>query len=289
MQRLVFTNSRGQSINLGDDPPFILSSIDGLGDVGASIQTQKAPSQDGSTYIDSTLDERFVSMEVSLIAPSRAELSNTRQLFSSIFNPKLGEGRFTYIFGDTVKEIEAVSEHVPVFPSGGDNRIGNIQKAMVSLRCPNPYWNTDDIIDQLVVWEGGLEFPLQLPTQFARQSASKAKILLNDGDVETPVFVTFNGPATAPIQVINKTTGEHITVNQSLLVGERLEINTAFGHKKVTKVLADGTKKNAFHFITLDSTFFNLVHGNNLIDYSTGEDYERAAVSITYRNRYLAV
>lgn len=289
MQRLIYTNSRGQSIDLGDKPPFILSKIDGLGDVGASVQTQKAPFQDGSTYIDSVLEERFISMEISILAPSQSELSNTRQFFSSVFNPKLGEGKLTYIFGNEIKEIAAVPEHVPVLPSGADNRVRNIQRAMVSLKCPNPYWTTEDIVDQLVVWEGGLEFPLQLPTEFARQSESKAKILLNEGDVETPVFITFNGPATSPIKVMNKTTGEFIEVNQSLLTNEKLEINTAFGQKRVTKVLADGTRQNAFHFITMDSTFFNLLPANNLIDYSTGTDYERAAVSITWRNRYLAV
>lgn len=286
---MIYTNARGQSVDLGDTPPFVLSAIDGLGDVAAINQTQKAPSQDGSTYINSVLDERFITMEVGIVAPSQAELSNTRQFFSSVFNPKLGEGTLTYIFGDKTKEIAAVPEHVPVFPSGADNRIRNIQRAIVSLRCPNPYWTTRKIADQLVVWESGLTFPLRLPTKFASQSESKAKILLNDGDVDTPVNITFNGPATSPIKVINQTTGDFIEVKQSLLADEKLEINTAFGQKRVTKVLADGTKQNAFHHITLGSSFFQLVPGNNLIDYSTGADYERAGVHIIWRNRFLSV
>lgn len=282
IMKITFINSRGDSVVLDHGSPFFINKIEGLGDVDADIQTQKAPKQDGSTYIDSIFEERFIPIEVAV----RKDYEANKQILSRVFNPKLGEGLLIYENKGLKREIKATSEHVPVFP---DNRPRRTKMALIDLLCPNPYWLTEEQVDQLVVWEGGLEFPLQLPTFFAQQSESKAKILLNEGDVETPILVVFNGPATAPISIINKTTGEHITVNQSLLAGERLEINTAFGQKRVTKVLADGTRQNAFHFITLDSTFFNLEQGNNLIDYSTGEDYERAAVSITWRNRYLAV
>jgi hypothetical protein len=289
MQRIVFTNARGQSVELKSSAPFLLQSIDGLGDVDADIQTQKAPFQDGSTYIDSVLQERPISMQIAILARDTATLIQQRQYLAAVFNPKLGPGTLRYENGGIVREIKAVPDGVPAFPSGKENRGARFQKALINLLCPDPFWLTEEKVDQLVVWEGGLEFPLELPTFFAQQSENKAKILLNDGDVETPIFVTFHGPATAPIRIINVTTGEFIEVNQSLLVNERLEINTAFGQKRVTKVLADGSQINAFHYITLDSTFFQLRPGNNLIDYSTGADYERAAVKITWRNRYLAV
>ncbi|MED4299745.1 phage tail family protein [Geobacillus stearothermophilus] len=289
MQRIIFTNARGQSVELKSSAPFLLQSIDGLGDVDADIQTQRAPFQDGSTYIDSVLQERAISLQIAILAADKSTLLQKRQYLASVFNPKLGLGTLRYENSETVREIEAVPDGVPVFPSGKENRGPTFQKALVNLLCPSPFWLTEEKVDQLVVWEGGLEFPLELPTFFAQQSTNKAKILFNDGDVETPIFVTFHGPATAPIKIINVTTGEFIEVNQNLLVGERLEINTAFGQKRVTKVLSDGTEVNAFHYISLDSTFFQLIPGNNLLDYSTGADYERAAVTITWRNRYLSV
>jgi hypothetical protein len=289
MQRIIFTNARGQSVELKSSAPFLLQSIDGLGDVDADIQTQKAPFQDGSTYIDSVLQERPISIQIAILARDTATLLQQRQYLATVFNPKLGPGTLRYENDETVREIKAVPDGVPAFPSGKENRGPRFQKALVNLLCPDPFWLTEEKVDQLVVWEGGLEFPLELPTFFAQQSDNKAKILFNDGDEKTPVFVTFHGPATAPIKIMNVTTGEFIEVNQSLLVGERLEINTAFGQKRVTKVLADGTEVNAFHYISLDSTFFQLIPGNNLLDYSTGSDYERAAVTITWRNRYLSV
>ncbi|MED4358735.1 phage tail family protein [Geobacillus stearothermophilus] len=276
-------------MELKSSAPFLLQSIDGLGDVDADIQTQKAPFQDGSTYIDSVLQERPISIQIAILARDTATLLQHRQYLAAVFNPKLGPGTLRYENDEIVREIKAVPDGVPVFPSGKENRGPKFQKALVNLLCPDPFWLTEEKVDQLVVWEGGLEFPLELPAFFSQQSDNKAKILFNGGDEKTPIFVTFHGPATAPIRIINVTTGEFIEVNQSLLPGERLEISTAFGQKRVTKVLADGTEVNAFHYISLDSTFFQLIPGNNLLDYSTGADYERAAVTITWRNRYLSV
>lgn len=281
MQRVTFINTRGESIELYHEP-FFLNKIEGLGDVEAETQSKKSQGQDGSTPFDTTLEERFLSIEVVILD----NLLANRQLISKVFNPKLGQGLLIYENDIVKRSIMAIVEHVPKFP---DERPRLGQKAIMELVCHNPYWLTDEQVEQLVVWDGGFEFPLQLPTEFARQSLSKAKILVNEGDVDTPILVSFEGPATAPISIINVTTGEFIEVNQNLLEGETLEINTTFGQKRVLKVLPNGTTTNVFHHINLESTFFNLTQGNNLIDYSTGADYERSGVTITWRNRYLGI
>lgn len=272
----------GESIELYQTP-FFLNKIEGLGDVEADIQSQKAPGQDGSSLTNVVLAERIMPIEVAILK----DLQINRQLISRIFNPKLGEGVLVYENDIVRREIKAVSEHVPQFP---DNRPRTYQIASIDLICHNPYWTTEDKVGQLVVWDGGLEFPLQLPTFFSRRSnTNNNKILLNDGDVDSPILAVFEGPATSPIRIDNKTTGEFIEVRQNLLAGEKLEINTAFGQKRVTKVLADGSRVNAFHFITLGSTFFQLVRGNNLISYLISGDYETAGVTITWRDRHLGI
>jgi hypothetical protein len=290
MQRIIFTNARGQSVELKSSAPFLLQSIDGLGDVDADVQTQKAPFQDGSTYIDTVLQERPISMQIAILASDTTTLLQQRQILASVFNPKLGKGVLRYENDETIREIEAVPDSVPAFPSGKENRGPTFQKALINLLCPEPFWLNDrDIIDELAVFEGGLSFPLSFPNMFSQQSDSRTKLLVNEGDVETSVNITFHGPATAPIRITNETTGEFIEVNQSLLEGEKLVINTKFGKKQVIKVASDGNQTNAFHYINLESTFFQLIPGNNLLSYSTGADYERAPVIVTWRNRYLAV
>lgn len=288
MFKLIFTNSRGQSVELFGSP-FRLSKVEGLGEVGAEIQSQKAPFQDGETFVGVTLEPRYLTIEFKIYGNNSEDTEKKRRFISSVFNPRLGVGQLEYIRGDETKLINVSAESVPSFPDGDSNRGTTFQKTLLFLKAPNPYWQSVENVEQLVVWEGGLTFPLRLPTKFASQSESKAKILLNEGDADTPLRIEFNGPATAPIRIENQTTGEYIQVNQSLVAGERLEISTAFGQKRVEKVLEDGTRFNAFHYIKRGSTFFNLIPGNNLLDYSTGEDYERAAVAITWNNRYVGI
>jgi hypothetical protein len=287
MQRIIFTNARGQSVELKSSAPFLLQSIDGLGDVDADIQTQKGPFQDGSTYIDSVLQERTISLQIAILATNKPTLLQQRQFLASIFNPKLGPGTLRYENGETVREIEAVPDGVPAFPSGRDNRGPIFQKSIVNLLCPEPFWldefSTSEKMSYIL---GGLSFPLRLGTSFAQKGFKK--ILQNQGDVATPVTIEFYGPATNPV-VWNRTTGEFIRVSRTLVETDKLVITTDFGKKSVTIENADGLKTNVFNWIDLESTFWQLVPGENIIEFGSDSDSTKSRIVISYKNRYLSV
>lgn len=284
MQRIIFTNSRGQSVELKSSAPFLLQSIDGFGDVDADIQTQKAPFQDGSTYIDSVLQERPISLEVVILA-DKSTLLEKRQYFASVFNPKLGKGVLRYENGETIREIEAVPEGIPVFPSGRENRGPTFQKALINLICPNPFWmdtNAQNI--KLEDFVAHFRFPFCFPVRFA--SRGDSRVVVNDGDVPAPIKVTFRGEAINP-KITNLTTGEFIKVNRSIPSGYSLVINTEFGRKEVKIIAPDGVEENAFHYIDLESTFFLLQVGENKLSFIT--DGGRPEVYVEYRSRYVGV
>lgn len=285
MQKVIFVNSKGESIEIGVTPPFVLSKIDGLGDVEADNQSQRSPFQDGSMHIDSILAERFINMEISIFSSSATDLSNTRQRFSSIFNPKLGEGLFQYINGTTVREIKAIPEHVPQFLSGKENRVGNFQKAVVNLKCPNPYWKTQQITEE-PTFEALFEFPFE--GEFEMGIQRDQRIIINDGDSASPIQVEFYGPAINPI-ITNKTTGEYIKVNRTLAEGEYMRIDTTRGKKSVEFISQDGTATNVFNWIDLGSSFFQLIIGENEIEYSADSDIQGSIVNISYNKLYNAV
>jgi hypothetical protein len=285
MQRILFTNSRGQSVELKSSAPFLLQSIDGLGDVDADIQTQKAPFQDGSTYIDSVLQERAISLEIVILAADKPTLLQQRQLLASVFNPKLGQGILRYENGETIREIEAVPDGVPVFPSGKDNRGPTFQKALVNLLCPNPFWKSTEITEE-PTFEPLFSFPFEGVFQIGIQR--DARIIVNDGDAPAPIQVEFHGPAVNP-KITNKTTGEFIKVNQTLQEGEVMKIDTTPGNKSVYFIQPDGTARNVFNWIDLESTFFQLVVGENEIEYSADSDIQGAIVNIRYNKLYNAV
>ena len=105
--------------------------------------------------------------------------------------------------------------------------------------------------------------------------------VVNMGDVETPVKIEFQGPATNP-KIENRTTGEYIQVQRNLSLGDTLLLTTDFGAKRVE---INGV--NAFHYIDLNSVFWQLRPGDNIVEYSSDEPTEPAAVVISYRNRYV--
>ncbi|MED4969746.1 phage tail family protein [Parageobacillus toebii] len=285
MQRIIFTNARGQSVELKSSAPFLLQSVDGLGDVDADTQTQKSPFQDGSTYIDSVLQERAISLEIVIIASDKPTLLQQRQYLASVFNPKLGQGILRYENGEVVREIEAVPDGVPVFPSGRENRGPFFQKALVNLLCPNPFWKSTEITEE-PTFEPLFQFPFEGVFQIGIQRDKR--IIVNDGDAPAPLYIEFYGPAVNPI-IINRTTGEFIKVNQTLGENEIMKIDTTPGRKSVCFIQPDGTERNVFNWIDPESTFFQLVVGENEIEYSADSDIQGAIVNISYRKLYNAV
>lgn len=282
MQKLTFTAANGQSIKM-DTRPFRLLTLQGAGAVQTDIQTQKAPYQDGATYIDALLEPRSLLLEVAIMAENNERLYQHRRKLAQVFNPKLGPGLLRYEYDGGVKEIEAVAELAPEFPTGRDNRMPGFQRAILSLVCPSPLWLDDYAVsEEIVTWIGGMTFPWVLPSSFAMKGPKIINIV-NRGDVEAPVRIEFRGPATNP-RVTNRATGEFIQVNRELLAGDVLIITTDFGGKRV-----EINDQNVFNWIDLESSFWQLQVGDNVIEYSSDDPVESAAVTISYRNRYVGV
>lgn len=277
MKKVTFINSRGESVELYREPLF-LTNIEGLGDVSAEIQSQKVPGQDGSDLIDVRLEERFISMEVDIIS----DFTANRQLLSKIFNPKLGAGTLIYENSLIKYRIKAVAEHVPQFP---DNRPIVTQKAFIDLKCPSPYWEDMNSGNyKLEDFVSNFRFPFHFPVRFSTRGDSR--VLVNEGSVPTPILVEFRGPVTNP-KITNQTTGEFIKVNREIPEGFKLILDTSFGNKRVEIVAPDGVIENAFHYIDLQSTFFDLQIGDNKISFIT--EGGNPEVYVDYKNRHVGV
>lgn len=283
-EKVVYKNSRGQSIELTNRRPFLLESVEGRGGVDANVQMQSAPFQDGSTFIDTTLATRSLTLHLNLLADSRDELSSLRHQISTIFNPKLGLGKLIYSNGNVEREIDVVVDGSPTFPVG-DAKGRWYQRAAINLIAPNPYWQGTEIENhKLEDFVGNFRFSFHFPVRFATRGDSK--LLVNKGDVPTPIKVEFRGPVNNP-RITNLTTGEFIRVNREIPAGYKLILDTTFGNKRVEIVAPDGVVQNAFHYIDLESTFFNLDIGENRFGFiAEGGSPE---VYVEYKHKYLSV
>lgn len=239
MDQFIWEPSVGEAINI-TYPNYMIVRAEGLSEILADIQTQKAPFQDGETLLDQLMDTRFIQLRVA-VTNSPAGLQGVRRDLIKAFNPKLGEGKLTWnpdAGGEYM--INAVPESTPSFP---DLRPGKVT-ALLRLSCSNPYWKDEET---LVTYSDG------------------ANITLNNyGDVQTPLRILFEGPATGP-KLTNVTTGEHIGLqaDYEIVDGDEVYISTAFGQKEVRLIKADNSTENIFHKLDPESIMFWLLRGEN--------------------------
>ena len=279
MDEVVITNQNGESITLGNESPYFFQILEGASEVPVTIESQKAPEQDGSTYFDNTLENRPISIEGMIVTKNNPYAVNeARRKMQRVLNPKLGE--VTIIYQD--KEIKGIVENTPAFPSGDGNKGIYYQKYLINLLCHQPFWLEPFYESREMSYiMGGLSFKLSLPTSFSNRGFKRMAI--NDGDVATPVEIEFKGPAINPT-VTNETTGEYVQINRELGEEDILTVSTAFGEKYVR---ING--ENAFHYIDLDSTFWHLIPGENILSYASNNDSVNTRVSVRWKNRYVGL
>lgn len=287
MEKLIFINSKGVSIEIGNQAPFVLKQIKGLDGIEVQVQTKKSPFQYGKSYLDTNIDERLISINLVLLNDSVEEKFKLRERLLRVFNPILGEGTLKYIYGEKEKEIKVAVDQAPKFNT--DDIVGPDEQleTMIHLVAADPFLiDTFYESEQMKDWVEGFRFTFRLPMNFCKRGFKRN--FENKGDVETPIIVNFLGQCVNPI-IINRTTGEFIKVNRELQEGEKLIINTSFIDKSVEIEKLDGSRINAFGWIDLDSKFFNLSTGLNLIEYGADSGLEDTRVLIKWKNRYVGV
>lgn len=279
-----FISNRGDTIEFKDT--YKLTNAEGLSELDVNIQTEKAPFQDGETLLNQLFGARDITLELVIRAKNLAEIEQFRRNISKTFNPKQGTGVLRYEQNNNTYEIEVVPQSPPTFP-GGAGRSNGHQRTIINLQANNPFWRDDNkTIVTLAQYVGGLSFPFTFDIEFG--TSADSQITENTGDIETPLFITINGPATNPT-VTNVTTGQKLEIQQTITDTQKIEINTAFGEKQIT-LIDGGTETNVLHWLTNDSEFFNLQLGNNELAFEEDSDSADAGnLDIEYYQRYVGV
>lgn len=274
----------------GDLEDILLSHIEGIGQPTSTSQKTQGVDQDGCTADDALLDNRVIQLSATIRTKNRVELDKLKRKVYRVVNPKTynnetgKRGELLLYYTNNVKtyRIYARVEDAVEFKE----RKNNHDKATISFLCVDPYWlDEHDTTAVVKSSTGGLKFPMSLPTEFAKISYHCE--IDNDGDVETPLIITFVGEAENP-KILNKTTGEFIKVNMTISQNEKLVINTSRGQETVNLVTPYETR-DVFDNIDLNSTFFKLQVGKNLLEYSSDMEIAQDSVSIEYSKKYIGV
>ena len=281
---LTYTNSGGESITLKQSRPYFLTKIDGTGNIRQTVNTFKAPDQDGAFYISSTLDMRNITLEGTVIANTPDQAYMQRQRLLQIFSPKL---RGTLLYRG--RQISCVVEEAG-FTVSSRQRIPNF---FISLLCPSPFFETlDEIREELASWMPLFEFELEIPEdgmEFGARQPSQIITVDNIGDVSCGCEIVFRalGTVTNP-ELLNIDTGEYIRLLTTMSAGDELRVYTHFAGKRVVSV--NGlTITNAFSLLDTGSVFFQLAAGINTLRYDASVNMDLLEVSIYYRPQFLGV
>lgn len=282
MRKFTYTNPNGDSIILWQTP-YLVESVEGTGSPATDIQSQKAPYQDGVTFIDTLYQPRTITIQGAINNPQDwTDIYTRRREMVRILNPKLGPGTLRYDFDTDAFQITAIPDGSPVFPN--KEWTNPFQKYQISFFCPDPYWQDITsgtlalgLVDKLLI------FPVTFPATFSERTGSNTGNIVNNGDYTSPALMTIYGPATNP-GIRNNTTGEFIRIIRTLIQGESVIINTSFGNRTIT---ISGV--NGIQYLDLNSTFWQLGVGTNNIEVYDDAGFLYGSATIVWKDRFLGV
>ena len=208
MQKLIFVNADGVSVDLTKDP-YGITEWEGFSKVDLNLQTQQVPFHDGSVYLDGLLSERELSVTLAMNDEKNLEKRyRLRRELITILNPKLGEGTLIYTNNYTSKQIKVVPQ-TPLFENHNSNDSGTPKASLAWTAC-DPYW--EDVEDSEVNFKIG-EYPT----------------ITNNSDIDVPVNIQIFAQNEQNPCIENITTQQKIGYDG--LLENTLHIDTNFGQK----------------------------------------------------------
>lgn len=270
-------NAKGEVLNFSADPRYF-ARLEGVGPPPATINRNKIATAPGTRYNSSTVGERPLTLEVSLLRDAgRARVNLYRWIAS---------GEYIKVHYKT-DELDVWAEGYVETPEV-DPWVQE-QKVLSSILCPYPYWRDhgETYTDATNV-DALFEFPFAIDSAGVEMSTldiAAATEITNGGQVATGA--RFEIKATARClqpRIYNIETGEWMGFYVDLFAGERLVIDTNRGRKSVTHIV-DGVAKNYINTIMPGSTWLQLGVGKNAFSYTTDEG--AINLGVYHTNNYL--
>lgn len=294
----VYTNPQpyNQSVNFGV-APFGMLTLDGLDGAPGDLQTQKAPYQDGVTFIDFLYKDRTITVTGIINKPQNlSQVDTQRRALEAVLNPKLGVG--TFVFTDA----NGTQYTIPAIPTSQGLKYKPFtdayQKYQVIFECPSPYWNafspssfsylatTPEL--QFLTSNNYWAFPVG-GAAFSQQTSQLSRTAISDGDVPAPLTVTIHGPAVNPT-LFNETLGVYFRLFLTLPSSNDYVIWTSgFGIKTVTVFPNSGGSYNGLSLVASGSTFWELVPGDNVLAFTSDDGTQNQTITLSWYDQYLGV
>ena len=266
---LHYIGANGSMLDLFNNPYFHLVDAEGITENASDIATSTTPSMDGDKINNIVTQPRGIvlSMQIKDDAP----VEEAKRYILRTIKPKQ-KGRLVLHQSGRDIQIAGVVESISM-PRFGQDII-----MQISLYCNDPYWNdVENVLLEISrvlnmhyfpIDEGGLAFPAEgIP--FGEYDLNMTRTYTNDGDAECGMIITIIALANVVNPTIYKADGSFIGVNDNMVVGDEIIINTNRGEKSITK---NGT--NILSKIKPGSSFLQLDTGDNELTIDSDGDTE---------------
>ena len=293
INKIIYENERGISIELNREGPLFLSSVEGFGGLEADIVSSKSAYQDGISISKTILKDRILTLNCYLSIDNEQQRYILKKKLYNAFNPKI-KGHIK-IYTDAGQLRGASDLRVIQAPLFDDDYKGlnDLVSFQIQLAMPLPYF--EDLVENKVEFGsevGNFFFDWELKeegNELSIKNNSNVVNIFNSGDCEVPLKLVFKASSNVKNpRIYNVYTKEFIKINKTMEAGEIITITTNKGNKRVESIL-NGKTSNIFNNLDIQSDFIWLDIGDNVIAYDAEEMIEQLEVNIYYTNYYLGV
>lgn len=260
MFSLMIKGEYGESLSFPDTRRYVLTDVSGLDPPVAELSFTQISGVDGSSFSSGQVGNRNIVLTMTVLPPLEQNRIFLNRIFTLKSKVKIcyeSESLDVYTYG----YVESLSCNA--FELG--------QQATVSVICGNPYF--------LAQSTSGITF-----------SAIKKKAYVNAGQASTGFEVRIKIADCDVLMpaVTNETTGELIRISDTFKSGDEIVISTVYGKRSIT-LCRDGAETSLLDKLHENSSWVQLVPGDNILSYSCFDGIDGMSVTGTFRKKYPGV
>ena len=256
MSKLVYVNDNGRSIEFSLASGYVIGKLSDPSSQAVSFSTSAGAYDVGVAIEAQNVGAKSISISGTLVGAcddKKADLLKT-------IVPMIGAS----IILDDMYTLRVYPKNTPVVERYSHNAQFNF-----TLYAPFPYWSsvTPTSVDLMGInkmfmfpWNSGIDF------YFSQVSGSYYVNAYNEGSVPSrwKIELMALSPLTNP-KIENVKTGDYVRILKSMTTGERIVIDTTGAELTVKGYLPSGVEYQAFSYLDINSTPFQLDVGDNLI------------------------
>ena len=278
MIKIVCENYRGEKMTFSRTPRMWIESISGLG-ADYEVTTSKNSGQDGENYTGATASKRNIVMVLDV--PKR-RMDDVKDRLYSFFQPR-SVGILYYYSGNIARKTRYYVESIEPEESG------LVRTITISLICPDPkFYALTDNLTELAVWEGLIEWPLEIiePFEVTRKANSLIGNVYNPSAVPMGLTATFRASGTVvnpSLYDVNR--HELMQINTTMHSDDIITVTTGDGNKRV-KLVSGGVTTNINNMMQYPPHWLQAQQGDNLFRYNADSGIDALSVTIISTQAY---